>query len=73
METQTMILYEIIDSETNDGFVTEDSDTAIDYFHDGWKVYERHVTLCNPEEYLQSHIILTMAWHLNPKRKGGIK
>jgi hypothetical protein len=66
MDTQTIILYEIIDPVTNKSMVTKSYDDAHDYFDKGCMVYEKHITHCNSTPCTQSIMTVIMAWHLNP-------
>jgi len=69
MDTQTTVLYEIIDPETNVGFFTESRAEAFDFLERTYMVFEKHVTVSNPSLYTQVRQIVTVQLHLNPEYK----
>jgi acyl-ACP thioesterase len=70
METQTTVEYEVIIPETNKRFFTRSRDEALDYYEREWIVYERHITMGNPSQFVQAQQIVTIAWNNNPEFEG---
>jgi hypothetical protein len=69
MDTETTVLYEIIEPDTNAYFFTKDYYEAVDYFEEKYMVFEKHITVSNPSLYTQVRQIVTVQWHLNPEYK----
>jgi hypothetical protein len=69
METQTFIIYEITEPVSNNTFVTDSYDVAVDHFNDGCMVFEKHKTMTQASPFIQSGSYVTMQWHLNPNFK----
>ena len=66
METQTFIEYEVIDSVTNESFVTRERYVALAGYRAGDMVYETHITMCNTSPHTQTRVFLTLRWNNNP-------
>jgi hypothetical protein len=67
MESQTRVEYEVIDTETNEQFFTDDHFEALNRFAEEWMVYERHITLGNPSRFVQTEQKVTILWNYNPE------
>ena len=62
METQTTVLYEIVDSVTNESFVTLEHYEALACYKAGDMVFERHRSITNPSEDTQTIVIVSLRW-----------
>ena len=67
METQTTVVYELIEPVSNKRFFTYNRFEALDYYEKKWIVYERHITLGNPSRYVQAEQRVTITWNDNPE------
>ena len=67
METQTTVLYEIVVEETNKTFTTESRRDALDYYEEGYSVFEKHRTVTQPSVNTQTCTIVTLRWNNNPE------
>ena len=67
MESQTTIVYEIIDPVTNEKSYTYSREKALERYENTCMVHERHETICNPSLFTQSYMIVVRAWHNNPE------
>ena len=50
METQTTVLYEVVDAVTSESFVTREHYEALACYKAGDIVYEKHRTITNPRQ-----------------------
>ena len=66
MDTQEYTEYECTNPVTNDVYRTRDTLEAIDYFKDGWIIYEHHVTVTIPSPFVSTHEQVTLLWNNNP-------
>ena len=62
METQTTVLYEVIDYVTNEKFVTREHYEALACYKAGDIVFERHLSITNPSEDTQTQVLVTLRW-----------
>ena len=65
METQTTVLYEVIDSVTNEKFITLERYEALACYKAGDIVFERHRSITNPSEDTQTQVLVTLRWTEN--------
>ena len=66
METQTIVFYEIVVEETNKAFITESRYDALDYYEEGYSVFEKHRTVTQPSVNTQTRTLVTLRWNNNP-------
>ena len=66
METQTMVLYEIVAPVSNKGLVTDSRMEALDYYDRDYMVFEKHRTITQPSVNTQTRTIVTLRWNNNP-------
>ena len=71
METQTTVEYELVEPVTNKQIFTYNRFEAIDYYERDWLVYERHITLGNPSQFVQAEQRVTIMWNNNPEFERG--
>ena len=67
METQTTVLYEVVDSVTSESFVTLERYEALACHKAGDIVYERHRTISKPSEDTQTIVLVILRWDNNPE------
>ena len=70
METQTTVEYELIEPMSNKRYFTYNRFEALDRFAEDWMVYERHITLGNPSQFVQTEQRVTIMWNYNPEFEG---
>ena len=66
METQTIVLYEILAPVSNESFITDSRYEALGHYDDGSTVFERHRTLTQPSVNTQTSTLVTLRWNNNP-------
>jgi hypothetical protein len=66
METQTIVLYEIVTLVTAKRFETDSRVEALDYYDMGFMVFEKHTTLTQPSVNTQTSTTVTLRWNNNP-------
>ena len=66
METQTIILYEIVALATDKSYVTDSRVEALDYYDSDYMVFEKHRTLTQPSVNTQTCTTVTLRWNNNP-------
>ena len=67
MDVHTYTEYEVIDTVTNESFVTREHYEALACYKAGDLVYERHVTVHNPSLYTQTKLTISRPWNNNPE------
>jgi len=70
METQTTVLYEVVDSVTNEKFVTRERREALACYKAGDMVFEKHRSITNPSEDTQTVVYVSVRWTNNPEFLG---
>lgn len=66
MDTEFVILYEIVEPVSNNRFFTSIRDEALEYLESNYMVFEHHKTITQASPYIQSGAYVTLQWHLNP-------
>ena len=66
METQTTVLYEIIDPHTEERIVTYSRVQALEHYHNQCIVFERHITKTRPSLCTDTQVIVSWRWDNNP-------
>jgi len=69
METQLTITYEVIEPVSNKRIFTENRYEALDFYEQGYIVYEHHDATSKPSMFTQTLCRVTMAWNDNPEFK----
>jgi len=67
MENQTFIEYEVIEPISNKSFITESRYEALDYYKQGYIVYETLITKSRPSQFTQTRVYVTLLWNNNPE------
>ena len=67
METQTTVLYEVVDSVTNEKFVTRERYEALACHKAGDMVFEKHRTITNPTDNTQTIVYVILRWDDDPE------
>ena len=63
MESQFDVFYEIIDTETQERFVTADRFIAESHYENNCIVYERHRTITRHSTFSQTQTYAVLLWH----------
>jgi hypothetical protein len=66
MDVQHYTEYEVIDSVTNESFVTQERYVALAHYKDSATVYENHFTVHKPTPYTKTLVVITQMWTFNP-------
>jgi len=67
METQTIVVYVVVEPVSNDSFTTYNRYEALDHHAKESIVYEKHITTSKPSQFVQTKQIATIAWNNNPE------
>lgn len=66
METQSFVLYELVNLILDKRHFTDSREEAIAYFQEGWTVHEHQTTICIPASFVSTRETVTMTWNNNP-------
>jgi hypothetical protein len=66
MDVQHYTEYEVIDSITNESFVTQERYVALAHYKDSDTVYEKDITVHKPTPYIQTRVVIYQMWTFNP-------
>ena len=66
MDVQNYVEYECSNPVTDEVYETREHLEAINYFKEGWIVYEHHVTVTIPSPFVSTREQVTLLWNNNP-------
>lgn len=67
METQIIVLYEVVLPDTNERAVTYSREQALEYYYDEYMVFEKHITKYKPSTLTDTQTIVSLRWDNNPE------
>ena len=65
MDSQLFVSYIIVNA-IGKQYITASHEEAVDYFREGWEVYERHLTIVKASKFTTSTQTVVTAWNANP-------
>ncbi len=66
MDSQLDVEHEVFDPITNQQYITDSREEALDYFEQGWLVVERHISVYKPSVHSSTRVDVQMMWNNNP-------